>query len=165
MSNEKKLSNVILMLCAVGWTQADIIELMKLIRSSSAVDIERYVRRMASTHDRALSRLERSQSVYEYVDMGTRSVTGIGKKVQSLLREQAGLTNEEAVSAIKKHLSVVDKTQYKLIPKYSKSSLASWVDRVAEIYSPSQILHVATIIRNDRVRGETLDWTLRKYEP
>lgn len=166
MIYEDKIANLMLMLVSAGYRRGDIHEIVRVLGRSSPSELDQLIS-IADSLRREMRKGFSSigfETTYESTTRAERAnASGVGRKVQVLMRE-AGLTNVEAVNAISSQLRQLDRSKAKLIPSYSKKSLASWVERVAEWYAPSDILHTATLLRNNRVHGVPLDWVLRKNE-
>lgn len=168
MNNSRLLTKLILLLGAADWSAEEIFRVFSEIKSSrlrpSEIDEMLADFKGFRTHIIKSSKIYYQSDVYriEYVEPKSVDVSDTADKVERLLRFEAGMTNLEAVSHIARELERLDPSRASGIPSYSKKSLASWVERLSRLYSQSEILHVATLIRNKYVHGADPDWRLRK---
>jgi hypothetical protein len=81
------------------------------------------------------------------------------EKVERLLIAEAGLPKAVAIDLLSQMLA-----QYRPeieIPHDSKRGFLSWVRKLSEVVPESEILHLATILRNNYVHGKDHDWRFR----
>jgi hypothetical protein len=162
---------MIVLLTAAGWRPSEIHELLMSLRSVSPYQVDKWIH----SAQYMLRDLERGMDMIPYESVrspmprvsvsSTSPPSGLGEKVSQLVRDEAGLGAEEAASELSLRLARAHKTKADLVPPLSRKSFVSWVDRLASVFPASEILHVATKIRNERVHSGALDWSLRKYEP
>jgi len=162
MNRRDEIVSLVMLLVGAGWRREKIKSLILSLQKIPHFEIEELFDAVLSI-EREMRRslnIDHTNSIKKQIG---QEALRVGERVQFLFRE-AGLTNEQAVKELSARLRDIDKVKGKAIPGYSKTSLAVWVDRVSGLFSPSEILHVATMIRNERVHSSPLDWSLRKYE-
>jgi hypothetical protein len=167
MKSSRTISRLMLLLAAAGWRRDEVNRVIHELRYSSDHEIDAVYSEIGSFKKYLIGSVEHRDEVFEAVATRPRvqsisTVSEVGRRVHKLLRDEAGMTNDEVVKAFKQHFRETDPSRARKIKPLSKKSLASWVDGLTDIYSPSEILHIATIIRNKRVHDGSLDWGLRK---
>jgi hypothetical protein len=81
------------------------------------------------------------------------------KKIASLLLDEASLPKTMAVSLMTEELS---KRYHVHIPPESRKGFTNWIRKLQEFIPESELLHVATRIRNNFVHDQDYDWRLSK---
>lgn len=160
--NNRRAYRLFVLLAAAGWTRKDIRSAIDQVRYLSDFEIDHLADR-ARKIQMEVSELIGYEASESYVDqsMGSFEVTD---KVLYLLKSEAGLSVSEAIKVMTDGLRKIDRQRASDLPGYSKQSLAAWVERSAQVFSPSELLYVATSVRNAYVHGAALDWGLRKNE-
>lgn len=82
------------------------------------------------------------------------------RKIVHLLLEDAGLPKIIAISLITQELE--KKYGNIIIPHENRKGFANWVRRLLKFISESELLHIATKIRNEYVHDIPSDWRLSK---
>lgn len=84
---------------------------------------------------------------------------GLAEKILRLLIGDAGLTRSQAIEILN---SEIDFRHPGLsIPRDSRKGFHSWISRLIEIVPESELLHIATQIRNRFVHDGESDWKLK----
>lgn len=167
MKSSRSISKLMLLLAAAGWRRDEVTRVIYELRNISDYEIDDVFSEIASFKKYLIGSIEHRDEVFETIALRPRvrnisSVSEVGRKVHKLLRDEAGMTNDQVVREFKHYCRESDPARAREIKPLSKKSLASWVDGLVDIYSPSEILHIATIIRNKHVHDGSLDWSLRK---
>ena len=84
----------------------------------------------------------------------------VRKRVEFLLREEAGLTVNRAASELLASLKRERRGVFDTVKPPNKESLYSWLHRVFQNIEPSELLHHATLVRNKYVHDTDTDWPL-----
>ena len=80
-------------------------------------------------------------------------------KIARLLLEEAGLPKYVAVLRITQELKKLHPSE--LIPSESRKGFLSWIRKLSAITSESELLHIATRIRNEFIHEHPSDWQLK----
>lgn len=80
-------------------------------------------------------------------------------RVQRLLIDEGGLSKGVAMRLIDEALR--DEGYSVDVSSNNRISFARWLDRVSSSVSPSVLLHIATKLRNERVKSSDSDWPLK----
>lgn len=161
----RRVLNFVLMMVAAGWRRSEIVSLVESLRRLSDSELSELL--LNANHfqeELSASFFSARGDVFYSSPISIAASSDIDEKVIRLLRVEAGLSVMESVRSMSQGLRKVDRARAAELPGYSKQSLGSWVRRAAEVFSPSELLYVATSIRNASVHGTQLDWGLRKNE-
>ena len=85
----------------------------------------------------------------------------VRRRVEFLLREEAGLTVNQAASELVASLKREDREISEPIRLPNKESLYNWLQNVLQRVGASELLHHATRVRNKYVHHTDVDWPLR----
>lgn len=80
-------------------------------------------------------------------------------KIHQLLNIEAGLTKTDASNLL--HLEIIQKYPGLSLPKPGKQGFNVWLSQISKRITPSEILHLATSIRNQHVQSPGSDWRLK----
>lgn len=161
MKSEKQVVKLVWLLVMAGWNRREISELFETMRYVSFSEVESLFLHIKTMQNQSLELFNAQLEGEGRPAVGDYS-SEIADKIGSLLRVEAGLTVSEAIYRMTVELRRLDKFRGADLPGFSKQSLSSWVDRAATLFSPSELLFVATRIRNKVVHEVELDWGLRK---
>lgn len=163
--NNRRVLNFVWMVTAAGWRRMEVLKLVEALRYISNYELDELLStaRDGQKEFNALHLSGRGDMFVSPVPSDS-APADIDEKVLQLLRVEAGLSAAEAIRSMSASLRKLDKARSLELPGYSKQSLGSWVRRAAKTFSPSELLYVATTIRNASVHGAQLDWGLRKNE-
>lgn len=135
------------------------------VRMSDVLDFYRTMhKRGPEVVQQDMMRLQRTLSVNnerggEMVRIGSSASDEVAEKVQRLLFEEAHLSKTHAIellsSEVRRRYPSVE------IPSDPKKGFASWIRRLAGAVPESEVLHLATAIRNSRVHDLPQDWRLK----
>ena len=89
-----------------------------------------------------------------------RPASDVRRRVEILLREEAGLTVKIAASELLTSLKRARPGMFDAVGLPNKESLYRWLGRVSPDIEPSFLLHHATQIRNKYVHNTDKDWPL-----
>lgn len=89
-----------------------------------------------------------------------RPGSDVRRRVEFLLKEEAGLTVSRAASELLASLQRERRGVYDTVKPPNKESLYSWLHRVLPNIEPSELLHHATLVRNKYVHATDTDWPL-----
>ena len=89
-----------------------------------------------------------------------RPTSDVRRRVEVLLREEAGLTVDRAASELLASLKRERPGVFDTVKAPNKQSLYDWLRRVSSNVEPSELLHHATLIRNKYVHNTDTDWPL-----
>lgn len=79
-------------------------------------------------------------------------------KILTALNNNINAKTSEIVEELSTRL---EKLTGKEAPPLSKKSLENWLERALNIYTKSELLHVATSISSDRKKNTKIDWSVR----
>lgn len=83
-----------------------------------------------------------------------------------MLIDEAGLTKRHAMELIRNSIEgrsdISGQSADSKLPEFGRLSFVDWIDRVSRTVSQSELLHVATKLRNELVHTGTTDWPLKK---
>ena len=88
-----------------------------------------------------------------------RRPTDLAERVLRLLVIEGGLTRTEAAESIRQELLARRPNRH--VPPLSKKNFGEWVTAVTDTASASELLHIATSIRNRQVQEVERDWRLK----
>lgn len=160
----KRLFDFICIATAAGWRRSDIVALVKSFQYLSDYELNSLIDgARISLSDFRESFASESDDRYRspYISP-VPGLDEVADKISIILRDEARLSTPDAVNAMVSGLTEIDKIRAGQLPGYSKKSFFSWVLRASEIFSASELLSVATHIRNSLVHGSQLDWRIRK---
>jgi hypothetical protein len=141
------------LIAASGLRESEIHEFVTLLRRMGP---KRFVHDIVRIR-RALRDLP---MMLEFVEPVYRGMSGTTlDKVSQLLLDEAGLSRAEAVRRLTQ--AIMEKYPNATVPPESRKGFASWLERLAEGISQSDLLHLATQIRNSLVHRATPDWRLK----
>lgn len=83
----------------------------------------------------------------------------VNEKIERLLLIEAGLTKMQAIEKLSNELH--KKHDKLILPRDTKKGFSAWITKVSEIVSPSELLHLATYLRNSFVNEPPKDWRLK----
>ena len=89
-----------------------------------------------------------------------RPGSDVRRRVEFLLKEEAGLTVDRAASELLASLKRERRGVFDTVKPPNKESLYSWLHRVVPNIEPSELLHHATLVRNKYVHDTDTDWPL-----
>lgn len=166
MKDNKKLLDLMWMMAAAGWSRSDILAVTECMRDVPFSEINELITQAKSAQQHFQSSFRHGRRDF-YFDRPAQKFPSndVVKKVVHLLRGEAGLTTMDAINLVSKGLRKIDHVRAAGLPGYSKQSLSQWAERATQLFSPSELLYVATTVRNATVHGSALDWNLRKNEP
>lgn len=166
MKENKRLLDLIWIMTAAGWSRSDIMNLIDNMRNLPFSELHDLISHAKSRQEEFKASLLYGRGEMHFkASPQTFASNDTAEKVVFLLRAEAGLTTIEAIEAMSAGLRKIDRGRAEHLPGYSKQSLGQWIDRAAQLFSPSELLYVATTARNASVHGSPLDWNLRKNEP
>ncbi len=84
----------------------------------------------------------------------------VRRRVEFLLREEAGLTVNRAASELLASLKGNRRGVFDTMKPPNRESFYNWLHRVLARIGPSELLHHATLVRNKYVHGTDRDWPL-----
>ena len=84
----------------------------------------------------------------------------VARDVEALLLGSANLTKSHATDILLSEL--LKRYPAKELPSHNKVAFQTWVSRLADSISPSELLHISSRIRNDIVHGNkrVSDWPI-----
>jgi hypothetical protein len=161
----RRVSDFICIVVAAGWRRSDIVSVVKSFRHLSEYDLDSMIDNARASFEELRESFVTSEFDDVYRSPYVASVIeqdDVAEKISAILKDEARLSTVEAVSAMTAGLSAIDKIRANQLPGYSKKSFFVWIRRASEIFSASELLSVATSIRNSLMHGSQLDWGLRK---
>jgi hypothetical protein len=144
---------LVLLLAAANFTRREIVEIHGALRRRPAEEIVWRVTelRQAFVKSSGLRHAERRTSRND-------SSWTVGERVARLLKDEASLSSGTAHSILMTALVNDGLIREEEIPAVSKKSFHDWVDRLAQVVPPREILRIATEIRNGVVGDDSADW-------
>ncbi|MCK9638143.1 MAG: hypothetical protein M0R41_17875 [Methylobacter tundripaludum] len=106
----------------------------------------------------ASSRKSHGDAVAKDRKVGSPAET-LEEKVVQLLVIDAGLSRGAAADALLN--SIRNKYPDIFLPNFGKMGFGEWIRKIAQRLSPSEILHFASIIRDQHVHDINNDWRLK----
>lgn len=156
------LGKVLLLLAGSGLSQKEIRELvaeMQDLPPGQLVDAILYLRRNAldplEVADSMLGRGRRPSGLRK-----PRLGSDVRSRVEFLLREEAGLTVNQAALELLASLKRERPGLFEMVKPPNKESLYDWLRRVLPRIEPSELLHHATLVRNKYVHDTDREWPL-----
>lgn len=73
--------------------------------------------------------------------------------IEKMLREEAGLSAADAVRLLTEEATLRYRKDTPALPPYSRNSLRDWLERLLRVLPSSEVLHLASRIRNERSHG------------
>lgn len=144
---------LVLLLAAASFTRREIVEMHDAFRRRPAEELVWRVTelRQALLKGSGLRHAERRSSRND-------SSWTVGERVARLLKDEASLSSGAAHAILTKALVNDGLIREDGIPAVSKKSFHDWVDRLAQVVPPREILRISTEIRNGVVGDDSADW-------
>lgn len=156
------LGKVLLLLAGSGLSHREIRQLvaeMQDLPPSQLADAILHLRRNAlDPLDVADSMLDRGRKPHGM--RKPRPGSDVPSRVEFLLKEEAGLTVNQAALELLASLKRERPDAFETVKPPNRESLYSWLGRVLAKTDPSELLHHATLIRNKYVHRTDRDWPL-----
>lgn len=160
--NGPDVEDLMIMLISAGWTNREILDVLKKASSIQPSQLEQGLSELAwklqeATRFKVFTRSSsyaRSTGVKKSVSYEDESE--LYQKVKDMLVIDVGLSSEQIVELLSERLPGGN-----YIPPLSKKSLSNWLERLSHYYPPSQILHAASVLRNQHKKNSGLDWRVR----
>jgi hypothetical protein len=172
---EEKAVRLISILTMAGWTKSDIVEAIQYLEATPEwrlLEVIKYVSQDLSKLTNNLS--QSTESFYSpnkhFYSKESKSNQNNGEnetivKMINILSSELKLSTNEIVDAVSYELQKKYPDTAKLIPGLSKKSLYNWFERILNLYSASEILHIVTLLRNQKTHSNRLDWSVRNEKP
>lgn len=80
-------------------------------------------------------------------------------KIERLLLDEAGLPKTAAVEFLTRELT--RRYPNRPVPSESRKGFATWIEKLSHTFPESELLHIATKIRNEFVHQAPSDWRLK----
>lgn len=152
----RAFNRVCLLLAAAGFSEREVREFANcLIEDGPGTLLHQF------TYVRDMLRgihLEQLETTLEHTAV-TQTSAGTLSKVERLLLDEAGLSKGAAVDL----LMIEFRKRYptKRLPSESRKGFAAWIEKLSVVIPESELLHVATQIRNSFVHQTPSDWRLK----
>jgi hypothetical protein len=166
---KNSIKKLCLILASSDITRAQLREASEWLKKNGVNALERIVFRIREAAEDAVNEFDRPFRLQEgrnlsdlYLATAKSNVTYVAKRIEKLLREEAGLS---AWQAKKKLLEALEKYQGFRIsppPSLEKKAFSAWVEFLANHASHNLLLQEATKIRNEIVHGPKSDWPLKE---
>jgi len=154
---EKLSRDLALLLAGTGWTDKKMRAVLRWVERNGAEPVIDLVMML-----RVSVRTVSLESDDEYFESASAEHESAIEQVLHLLRNEAALAAAEAGTLLEDQLRR-DQGLAHGLPKFNaKKGLKTWLKRVAKLVPPSELLHHATVVRNQAVHSPTTDWPLRK---
>lgn len=147
---------ICLLLAAAGYSEREMHEFVNVLMQMGPGAFARHVAN--ARHMLSDMHLEQLEAASERVFIG-HTATGTLSKVERLLLDEANLPKMVAIELLTKEL----RRRYPntSFPSESRKGFAAWIERLSAIIPDSELLHVATQIRNNYVHQAPSDWRLK----
>lgn len=158
----KLISRFCLLLAGSDLSESEIARLFNELRNRGLTQIMEEVSYLRSVADkRSLNRAE-NEELFSSPTVSADHSSAAGRIV-ALLRDEAHMSTREAVEELSLALleKFPDLRKNDALPQLSKKSFDVWLEKLARIVPPRELLHLATVIRNRRVHQVSKDWTLK----
>lgn len=154
---------MLVLLAASGLSERELREGINALDLRSPEEVVRLVMELRRESKNLIDKRLRSRSHhhFDYPQDESGSSDTIFR-VEELLRSEAHMTVKEATRELLESL----KNRHGELPLpslSSKKSFRSWLSTLLRHISESELLHIATVIRNSRVHSATSDWPLREH--
>ncbi len=146
------IDRLVLLLAGTNWSYQEIRALHEIICKVPADELVWRIDKLQSMLSNSIPRGTEKQKFY------AESNWTVGDRVSKLLREEATLSTTAAHSLLVKALLREKLISAQAIPPVSKKSFSAWVDRLAQVTSPKDLLRISTEIRNTLVGDDSADW-------
>lgn len=164
MTNDKVLLRHFTMLMALSdLSEDDILDLMRQLRTAGTSEIlnrveadREYLQRQGRLLSSSGAHTDRHDTRLE---LGSDEV----KQIERLLVRETGISKAEAAELLTKELKMRHPSA--AVPLFiPKDGFARWLRQLTQQFPLSEMLHVASALRNKRVHGVGDDW-LEKSDP
>lgn len=160
------IENLLLLMVAAGWGRSSITSVLDDIRNANPYALEDHLDFTMQMREELASGMgwsnKKISSYSGYISSESYKKQASGKhysdlylKLKAMLVDELNLTTNEIVDLLSMKLPKGH------IPPLAKKSLANWLERLSFQYSPSEILHAATLILDDYKKRNRLDWNVR----
>ena len=155
-------ARIIALLAAARISPREVDEFIGFARTMSRNEIAAYMREF----ERSIGMEERAgpfkpsyfSKIVASSNLERFSGLGLEANVERLLLHEAGLSKLEAVEALTRE--IIRKYPGKKVPSESRKGFSAWVSKLSKIISESEILYLATKVRNLYVSDAPGDWRL-----
>lgn len=160
--NGPDVDDLMIMLISAGWTNREILDVLKKVSSIQPSQLQQGLNELAWRFEDATKfKIFSRGSSYVRSGLVKRSVSydnesELYQKVRDMLVVDVGLSAERIVELLSERLAGDD-----YIPPLSKKSLSNWLERLSHYFPPSEILHAASVIRDQYIKNSGLDWRVR----
>lgn len=149
-------TRICFLLASAGFRERELVDFVLALREN---DTERFVEDILSKRSLMLSDNRESHAEGQQRQKQFRSVEDtLTLKVTQLLVDEAKMTKFEASEALRMELM---KKGAVAPPSLGKRSFADWLGLLSRTLPASEILHLATRIRNQYVHTGDTDWSLK----
>lgn len=157
MSNSyKKLCNL---LAASNINEKEIYDFISTLQNANPHEVLDYiseVRKLLNTELNHYNYAYNSKNWYNPDNFEMPSETE--KKIVHLLLEEADLPKTVAIALMTQEL---EKRLHFQVPSESRKGFSNWIRKLLSIIPESELLHIATLIRNNFVHEQSYDWKLK----
>ncbi len=160
LSHEK----ICALLAASNFKEQDIFEFVSYLKNNQIydsidliMDIRRSITNSVKSYGFTPDYPHSNENLRSYRDLEELSETE--NKIVHLLLEDAGISKNLAIELITDELK--DRYGIDIIPHESRKGFTNWIRRLLKIVSESELLHIATKIRNNFVHNNPSDWKLK----
>ncbi|HJR06636.1 MAG TPA: hypothetical protein VJ842_05220 [Pyrinomonadaceae bacterium] len=157
---KENLSRIMLCFAALDLDDVELRQLVEELHSTSWREIKAQVS--------SLRRYAKNRQVHKKIPRSSTKKSSaqshdasVGERVERLLKDEAGLTTNQAAELLALQLAKFGLVDLQNIPPLSRKPLRDWVGRLAQRVPEKDILRYATIIRNEYVHRPMPDWALR----
>lgn len=161
----KETVRAMLVLASLKLTRAELAQVWNLMQKLSLQEFINTLRTLSQEHFNEKDEMQEANALPS--DLLTTSTSGtVLKNVIYLLRHDSKLSNKEIVASLTMLFSTKGAADIVSIKYDNRKSISEWLDQLARIVGPSELLRAATIIRNQKVHQTPNPWPLEgeKYE-
>jgi len=145
------------LLAAGNFSDREIFDFVSMLQSSNPHEVVDYVSSIRRLLSSEIYGYEKAASFWEPPNNFSFS-SEAENKIEHLLLEEAGLPKTLAIALLTQEIQKRFSLQ---VPNESRKGFSNWVKRLLTILPESELLHIATLIRNQYVHESNYDWRLK----
>ena len=153
---KRNFQRIFVLLAASDLKESEIIEFISLVREIGPNAVAAYI-----FNARKLISSMRQAEFDLYVEHKSNAQSNFNSydKISRLLLDEARLSKIQAIELLSKEIARGYPNIQ--IPSESRKGFSIWLEKLTNIISESELLHIATKIRNEYVYDRPLDWRLK----
>jgi hypothetical protein len=171
---EEKAIRLVSILTIAGWSKSEISDSIQFLAELPDWRISELVKNTSNNSSKLISEFSTNNEKFYHSPKNTYSKkdkpqnSGENEtivKILNILGSDLNLSTPEIVDTLTRELQIRYPETSKSIPNLSKKSLYNWFERLLNIFSAGELLHIATILRNEKTHSNRLDWSIRNEKP